>query len=106
MTGKCKNDDCVAPIACHLYGGDYSQCKYWLMNNPIDKQKFVKSTGTAKGNSIWTGDPLSMDKLSQISHRTSPILLGILGKAAAGKTSFLGMLYTLLLNGKKFKDFS
>jgi GTPase SAR1 family protein len=40
-----------------------------------------------------------------VSVRNSPILIGIVGASNAGKTTFLGMIYTLLLNGKKFKAY-
>ena len=33
-----------------------------------------------------------------------PLIIGMVGGADAGKTSYLGMLYTLLFNGKYFKN--
>jgi len=106
MEGKCSNPDCPAPPHCHL-GHELSDCEFWLKENlgkETQKQKPIKEE--KKSNLPWTGEPFLIDDIPLVSFRSSPVILGIIGKAAAGKTTFLAMLYTLLLGGKKFKNFS
>lgn len=106
MTGKCSNPDCPAPIHCHEGKDDYTKCEFWLKNNPEKTEKKEKpQTESKKTNLSWTGEPFKIKDIAQISRRNTPIFIGVVGKADAGKTTFLAMLYTLLLNGKKFKDF-
>ncbi len=110
MTGKCKLKECGAPgIPCHLGYEDHTTCVNWIENSIEQKVKKDKSIhDLKKSNLSWSGQSLSSDGLSVVSRRTSPVLIGIVGKVDAGKTSFLAMVYTLLLNGKKLKgyDFS
>ena len=110
MKGKCKLKECGAPeIPCHEGCEDHTTCVNWIENSFEQKIKKDKSLhDLKKSNLSWTGQSFSSDGLSVVSRRTSPILIGIVGKVYAGKTSFLAMVYTLLLNGKKLKgyDFS
>lgn len=106
MAEKCSNPECAAPPHCHENNDDYKTCEFWLKNNSIvniNKEKSKKESKTT--NLTWTGEPFKIDDIAQVSRRTTPIFIGVVGKADAGKTTFLAMLYTLLLNGKKFKDF-
>lgn len=107
MAAKCSNPDCAAPPHCHEGHDDYTKCEFWLKNNSVkieNKEKPKKESKTS--NLTWTGEPFKMDDVEQVSRRTTPIFIGIVGKADAGKTTFLAMLYTLLLNGKKFKNYN
>ncbi|RYZ84376.1 MAG: hypothetical protein EOP06_18170 [Proteobacteria bacterium] len=54
----------------------------------------------------YDGEALTIDKIQQISYRSSPLSIGIVGKADAGKTTFLAMLFTLLQKGKLFENYS
>lgn len=107
MEGKCsKYPDCPAPSHCHE-GNEVTTCEFWLANNSkteIKKEKPIKEQ--KKSNLPWTGEAFLVDDIPMVSFRSSPIILGIVGKADAGKTTFLAMLYTLLLNGKTFDKFS
>ncbi len=107
MEGKCsKYPECPAPTHCHE-GNEVPNCEFWQKNNSdkeTKKEKLVKEH--MKSNLPWTGEPFLVDDIPQVSFRSSPIILGIVGKADAGKTTFLAMLYTLLLNGKSFDRFS
>ncbi|MBS4033520.1 MAG: hypothetical protein KGZ85_03560 [Ignavibacterium sp.] len=107
MKGKCKIPECPAPdAACHLGNDDFTQCENFIPEIDEKKVKKVKIVDTNKSSIGWSGEAFTTDELEIVSYRTSPFLIGIVGKAAAGKTSFLGMLYTLLLSGKKFKEFN
>lgn len=107
MAEKCSNPDCAAPPHCHDSGGDYQKCEFWLRNNSEKKQTNEKPKREInKAALTWTGEPFKLEDVSQVSRRTSPIFIGVVGKSDAGKTTFLAMLYTLLLNGKKFIEFN
>jgi hypothetical protein len=107
MEGKCsKYPECPAPTHCHE-GNDVATCEFWLTNNSPKEAKKEKSIKEHKQSNLpWTGEPFLVEDIPQVSFRSSPIILGIVGKADAGKTTFLAMLYTLLLNGKSFDNFS
>ncbi|AGS80656.1 50S ribosome-binding GTPase [Leptospira phage vb_LkmZ_Bejolso9-LE1] len=106
MNLKCSNQDCPAPPHCHEGEEDYNQCKFWLDNNTETKNKIEQIQTQFKISDLsWTGESYKVEDIFQISRRTSTNLIGIVGKANAGKTTFLAMLYTLLLNGKKFKHY-
>jgi len=106
MDGKCSNPDCPAPISCHDGHDNHTECPNWLKNNMI-KTRDPKETSRKrpKSSQVWTGDVLKVDDVNQISYRNTPIVIGLAGKAKAGKTTFLSMLYTLLLNGERFSNF-
>ena len=110
MKGKCSNPDCAAPISCHEGHEDYTQCEYWLKNNPKEstKLKLTSRKRKANNNQIWSGNPLRVEEINLVSYRNAPIVIGLAGKANAGKTTFLAMLYTLLYDGGNFEkyDFS
>lgn len=106
MKGKCSNTDCPAPIHCHYAKDDYSKCEFWLKNNSSvseKKEKLLKES--KKTNLSWTGEPFKIVDIAQVSKRNTPIFIGLVGKADVGKTTFLAMLYTLLFNGGKIKDY-
>jgi len=107
MAEKCSNPDCPAPPHCHEGKEDYKQCDFWLKNNSEKTEKKDKPKKESKNSNLtWTGEPFKIEDVAQVSRRTTPIFIGVVGKADAGKTTFLAMLYTLLLNGKKFRDFN
>ncbi|MDD4992120.1 MAG: hypothetical protein PHR83_07815 [Paludibacter sp.] len=106
MEGKCSNPDCPAPISCHDGHDNHTECPNWVKNNTL-KTKVPKelSRNSSKSSQVWSGDVLKIDDVSQISYRNTPIIIGLAGKAKAGKTTFLSMLYTLLLNGQEFSNY-
>lgn len=106
MGGKCSNPDCPAPISCHEGHPEVSSCPNWSKENIQKKTSPVKSLRTDKGNLPWSGDAFKLDDLQQISYRNTPIIFGILGRVNAGKTTYLAMLFTLLLRGKRFKEYN
>lgn len=106
MEGKCSNPDCPAPISCHDGHDNHTECPNWIKNN-LHKTKDTKepSRKSSKSSHVWSGDVLKISDISQISYRNAPIVIGLAGKAKAGKTTFLSMLYTLLLNGEGFSNY-
>jgi len=107
MSGKCNLAECAAPeVPCHL-GHEYKSCPNFIDETTeikVKKDKLV--TAEKKSNLNWSGQGLLVDEISLVSSRTSPSLIGIVGKADAGKTTFLAMVYTLLLNGRTLKDYN
>ena len=108
MRNKCSKPDCPAPKGMCLQHAstDYQKCDYWLGNKTgqsAEKQKEAKK----KVQSLpWTGEPFQPTDIEIVSQRSAPLIIGMVGGADAGKTSYLGMLYTLLFNGNKFERWS
>jgi len=105
MTGKCSNPDCVAPISCHEGKGEPTECEFWLKSNASRSKIKTVPKKEKKSDLPWTGDALTVDELPKVTYRNSPVIIGIIGKADAGKTTYLAMLFTLLLRGIKLKEF-
>lgn len=107
MSGKCNIKDCAAPdIRCHLNHDDHSQCPHFNTKGAEKKDKVIKSDRVSNGSNLnWSGNPLMINQLAEVGMRSTPIVIGMAGMADAGKTSFLAMIYTLLLNGKSFADY-
>jgi hypothetical protein len=105
MTGNCKIAECPAPeLKCHLGADDYATCANFTASSA--ERNVKKENGVIKKSNIgWSGHALATDELSIVTGRSSPVLIGIMGKADAGKTTYLAMLFTLLLNGGKFQGY-
>jgi len=108
MRNKCSNPDCPAPKGlCLAHASpDYQKCEHWLgnrMDPPVEKQKAVKKNAQSLP---WTGEPFQPTDIEIVSQRSAPLIIGLVGGADAGKTSYLGMLYTLLFNANKFEHWS
>jgi len=107
MTGECKLKECGAPeVRCHLDNDDCTLCENFVAEAAEKKVKKEKAAELKKSSLGWSGQAFTTDELALVSSRTSSILIGIVGKADAGKTTFLAMLYTLLLSGKKLKEYN
>lgn len=105
MEGKCSNPECPAPISCHDGHEDHTQCPNWSKHHVEEVKKNTSQKKTNKSTQVWTGEPLAIDEINLISYRNNPIIIGLAGKAKAGKTTFLAMLYTLLYDGGRFEKF-
>jgi hypothetical protein len=106
MTGKCSNPECAAPISCHEGTENYINCKFWMSSNSQLAPKGMPTQKKEKKSALsWTGDALTIEEMSKINYRNFPLIIGVVGKADAGKTTYLAMLFTLLLRGGKLKDY-
>lgn len=105
MTGKCSNPDCVAPISCHEGKEKHTECEFWIKSSTVQSKAKSTPKKEKKSDLPWTGDALTTEELSKITYRNTPIIIGVIGKADAGKTTYLAMLFTLLLRGVKLKEF-
>jgi len=107
MAGKCSNPNCAAPINCHEGKENIEDCEFWQKGKIVKQQKITPGQKAGKRTNFpWSGDALTSDEIPLVTFRNSPIILGIVGKADAGKTTFLAMLYTLLLKGGRFENHS
>ncbi len=109
MRRKCNKPDCPAPKGlCLAHASpDHQKCEYWLgpQDEPAAGEKQVRvKDGTE--SLPWTGEPFQPADIEIIGQRSVPLIIGMVGTADAGKTSYLGMLYTLLFNGKEIENWS
>lgn len=100
MRGFCKTQGCPAPkgMCLEKLSNEHLICEHWNGAEQVDSKK-SKSVGAKV--LPWTGEALQPDELELIGERSSPLVIGMIGCPDAGKTSYLGMLYTLLFNGNK-----
>lgn len=105
MAGKCSNPDCAAPISCHEGKEKPAECEFWLKSNNSQPKTKRASKKEEKSDLPWTGDALTIEELPKVTYRNTPVIIGIIGKADAGKTTYLAMLFTLLLRGIQLKEF-
>lgn len=108
MRKKCSQGDCPAPkgLCAEHASPEHAKCEHWLgnENSQIDAEK---KKNHKKAESLpWTGEPFLPADIEIVSQRSLPLIIGMIGGADAGKTSYLGMLYTLLSNGKKIPKWS
>ena len=104
MRNRCSKTDCPAPKGLCLKHAspDYQKCEHWQgnkMDQSIEKQKTVNKKVQVLP---WTGEPFLPTDIEIVGQRGAPLIIGMVGNADAGKTSYLGMLYTLLFNGERF----
>lgn len=104
MEGNCSNPDCTG-INCHDGYEDLTQCPNWSKHHVEEVKKKTIQKKTNKSTQVWSGEPLTINDINLISYRNNPIIIGLAGKAKAGKTCFLGMLYTLLYEGGRFEKY-
>ncbi|MDE5518741.1 TRAFAC clade GTPase domain-containing protein [Elizabethkingia meningoseptica] len=105
MTGKCSNPECAAPISCHEGKENHTECEFWKKSNNLQPKAKSNSKKEKKSDLPWTGEALAIEELSKVTYRNTPVIIGVIGKADAGKTTYLAMLFTLLLRGIKLKEF-
>lgn len=108
MRNKCSAVGCSAPKGLCLkhLSSDFQKCENWLggqTGQPIEKQRKTKKNVPSLP---WTGEPFQPVDIAIVSQRTAPLIIGMVGDSNAGKTSYLGMLYTLLFNGIRFERWS
>lgn len=102
---SCSRMDCYPEdTGCQCGETDHTKCKYY-------KQKESKSDNLEKDSGNlerfpWTGSTLGLHDLNFISSQSNLIIIGVVGTAKTGKTTFLALLYCLLRHGNKIGDYS
>lgn len=103
--GKCETSDCTADVTnkCHLGNDSPEVCPKWKALNL--KVVNEKRTPVQKLAVSWTGEDFKINDIENISRRSNPFIIGIVGHEDSAKTSFLGALFTLLVNGNELKKY-
>lgn len=106
-SGQCKNEQCNAAITrkCHLGSDMLSQCPNWNGGQETTTKGAPKTALTRKPEAIWNGEDLKIEDIEQVSRRSSPLIIGLVGPANAAKTSFLGAFYLQLKHGQRLANF-
>lgn len=109
MEKECEKG-CPVELGCMYYAHDKKQdCKSWQKTNRQTKEKNSTNNNFESDDTYrvgWTSNSLGMKNLRLISERSSPIIIGVIGLSNSGKTTFLSMIYLMLLSGKKIGDWS
>lgn len=105
MRGHCNKKNCPAPkgICIEKFNNEHLTCDSFTQNIAVD------STPTASDDASifpWNGEFLQPSDIDLVCQRSYPQIIAMIGSADAGKTSYLGMLYTLLFNGRKLEKWS
>lgn len=102
----CKNAKCTIAETghCFLNADPVTDCIEYKSSSeiPSGKKAVAKKNGA---HSFWSGDALKSTGIAQLSKSNIPLIIGILGTAKASKTSYLGMVFTLLFNGHFLKNY-
>lgn len=109
IQGSCQNQKCAAPKTnCFRLHENFVSCEDWQSSSYTQRKPREHKINIEKANSKlnWSGEALNLNELYLTTLRSSPIIIGLVGRAAAGKTCYLGMLFTLLLNGENFNNFT
>lgn len=100
MKGSCSQPNCFfADGGCKLGNEDLTQCEHW-QGLPQTEATPASEAAEEPGYGVpWTGLALGRADLADVAMRGRPILIGIVGPADSGKTTFLVGLYLMLLQG-------
>jgi len=99
--GTCSNTKCSFSETGHCFANADPVASCANLTVSVVSEKKEKKSSNQKNEIIsWTGEYLVPEDLKLISACSSPYIIGVVGPAKAAKTSYLGMLYTLLLNGR------
>lgn len=106
MNASCKNPKCLLAETkhCYLNHDPVHDCPDYVKENE-EKKVRVKKTAGSGTMTLWSGEYFRPEDIGKISKRSTPGIIGIVGTAGAGKTSYLGMVYTLMLNGRFITDY-
>lgn len=121
--GKCSEKGCPAALSNHcLLTNELSECPNWQPLNKKGKSKASPAAdpqpdGTDAGKKpshkvpgerlvAWSGEALRLPEIELVSRQGAPVILATVGHADAGKTTFLGLLYTLLLRGQPLGQYA
>lgn len=102
---NCSRTDCYPEdTGCQCGETDYTKCKYYNL------KKANLDTPEKESENLerfpWTGSTLGLHDLNYISSHSNLIIIGVVGTAKTGKTTFLALLYCLLRHGNKIGGFS
>lgn len=106
IEGKsCLWPDCYPEdTGCQCGEKDYSKCEHYKKqeNNSEISEENVPN----QKRFPWTGSVMGLHDLNYITSNSNVIIIGVVGVAKTGKTTFLALLYCLLRHGYKIGAFS
>lgn len=100
---------CLPETGCNNYGHDkIEDCKFWKKVSKSLESSTASLPELKKGviRLGWSGNSLGMNSLRILAERSSPIVIGVVGLSNSGKTTFLSLIYLMLISGKKIGDWS
>ncbi len=106
METKCSKKGCVPhETGCISGKRKFHTCQYWKAENEGEEKgdSTTKKT-TLKQEGIllpWTSNSLGLESLSLPTSALNVNIIGLIGAANSGKTSFLSMLFQMLLAGEQ-----
>lgn len=106
MIGSCNQKNCFPDGACTLGEPDKSACEHWKPAEPMGEGE-ASPSALQNGSDLrlpWNGLVFGTADLAHIAARGRPTLIGIIGAPDSGKTTFLVVLYLLLLRGARPGD--
>lgn len=103
---RCNKEGCYAPddFCLELAGPLHEQCQFFKKAGAAEAPAQTAKSSTEVTSIPWTGEWLQPEQLDLLTHRGKPKIIGLVGSSGAGKTTYLAMLYTLLVNGKRIKN--
>lgn len=118
--GTCNNPGCPAALTNHcLLTHELDECEHWQLHTGKTKGKH-KATASQSENGkatkqtnrsgekgvpvAWSGNALTLNEIELVSRSSPPVIIATVGQADAGKTTFLGLLHTLLLRGQVLRQ--
>lgn len=103
---RCSKEGCYAPddFCLELAGPLHEQCQYFENAGAAEVPPKTTKKSEAATSIPWTGEWLQPEQLDLLTHRGTPKIIGLIGSAGAGKTTYLAMLYSLLFNGKRIEN--
>jgi len=116
--GHCTNSQCTAGDTgfCHLNKDQPADCPNWeptigskatATKKPASKTVSGKQSSPVESSGVeWNGHSFGLPQLELVSRRANPLLIATVGEVYAGKSSFLGMLHTLLLRGYELANYT
>ena len=99
MSERCKFEGCFDDSPCARGERDKAKCEFWSSTENAGATDPAQAQVT-EGRVSWNSHALGLRDLYIVAARGRPIVVGIVGPADAGKTTFLVLLYQLLLQGK------
>lgn len=102
---SCSWPDCFPEdTGCQCGEKDYTKCEHYYKKED-DSEISGKETPNQK-RLPWTGSAMGLYDLNYITSSSNIIMIGVVGVAKTGKTTFLALLYCLLRHGYRIGAFS
>lgn len=96
-----ENPECLCGLP------DYKKCENFLKANSTSTEQEI-ALPTSAGELLpiaWNGQGMGVHDKGLISQQRLPFMVGVVGKAEAGKTTLLAVLYALLRKGNAIGNF-